>query len=248
MSRAEERRQARETGGSDMTKFYLIFGAVAVIGVGVIGYNVSSGMASGSAAPVEIEGLDDVNRLMELAQGLTRGDQNAPITIVEFGDYQCPSCGAFAQQVKPQMDLALIESGQAKFTFYDFPLVSIHPNAFLAARAARCAQDQGMYWEYHDELFRNQARWSAEASPARSFRDYAGTVGLDTDEFGSCLNSDRHAELVSANMELGRRMQVTGTPTILINNGEETRRAPGFDYQSIVTTIESMSEVGSESN
>ena len=79
-----------------------------------------------------------------MAKGVTKGPEDAPITIVEFGDFQCPACGAFAQQVKPQIELAFVESAQAKFVFYDFPIVSGHPNAFLAARAARCAEDQGL--------------------------------------------------------------------------------------------------------
>lgn len=233
-----------------MTKFYLLFGAVAVIGIGVVAYNVSSDMLGSMAtAPVEVEGLDDPATLVSMARGVTRGDENAPITIVEFGDYQCPACGAFAAQVKPQVDLSYVETGQAKFVFYDFPIVSGHPNAFLAARAARCAGDQDRYWEYHDELFRQQSRWSTDASPAGAFRDYAETVGLDVGQFGECLNSDRHAELVTANMQLGQMMGVSGTPTILVNlQGGETRRAPGFDFQSIRTTIEQMTQGSSGSN
>ena len=250
MSRAEERRQAREVGGSDMNKFYMLFGAVAVIGIGVVGYSVSSGMfGSAVSTPVEVEGLDDPETLVAMARGVTKGDDEAPITIVEFGDFQCPSCGAFGQQVKPAVELAYVESGEAKFVFYDFPLVSIHPNAFLAARAARCAEDQSRFWEYHDELFRTQVRWSVEPSPARSFEDYARNVGLDTDEFGSCLNSDRHADLVTANMQLGQIMGVTGTPTILVNvPGEQTRRVPGYDFQAIASTIEAMTAAGTGPN
>jgi protein-disulfide isomerase len=233
-----------------MTKFYMLFGAVAVIGVGVVGYNVSSGMLGDAVTtPVAVEGVDDPARLVELARGVTKGQEGAPITIVEFGDFQCPSCGVFSQQVKPQMELSFVETGQAKFVFYDYPLVSIHPNAFLAARAARCAEDQDMFWEYHDELFRNQSRWSAQPSPGGSFSDYAGTVGLDKGDFNSCLNSDRHAELVSANMQLGQVMGVSGTPTILVNvPGKGTRRAPGFDFQSIAATIDAMQSEGGESN
>ena len=249
MSRAEQRRQAREEGGSDMRKFYLLFGAVAAIGVGVVGYNVGSGMfGSAVSTPIEVEGLDDLETLAEMARGVTKGNQESEVTIVEFGDYQCPGCGAWAQQVKPQVEVSLIESGRAKFVFYDFPLVSIHPNAFLAARAARCAEDQGKFWEYHDELFRQQGRWSAQASPARMFEDYAGTVGIDEREFSSCLNSDRHADVVTANMELGNRMGVSSTPTILVNvTGQTTRRVAG-DFRSISETIEAMLADRAQSN
>jgi protein-disulfide isomerase len=249
VSRAEQRRQAREEGGSDMKKFYLLFGAVAAIGVGVVGYNVGSGVfGSAVSTPVEVEGLDDLDVLAEMARGVTKGDEQSEVTVVEFGDYQCPACGVWQQQVKPLVEQSLVETGKAKFVFYDFPLTSVHPNAFLAARAARCAEDQGKFWEYHDELFRQQVRWSAEPSPAGSFEDYAGNVGIDRGDFASCLNSDRHAALVSANMQLGNVMGVGSTPTILVNvRGQPTRRVAG-DFQSISQTIETLLAEGSESN
>jgi len=213
-----------------MTKWYLILGAVAVIGVGVVGYSVGSGRGSAVSAPVVIEGLDgDMERLAELAQGVTKGDENAPVTIIEFGDYQCPGCMMFAQQVKPQVELLLVESGQAQFVFYDFPITSAHPNAFLAARAARCADDQGRFWEYHDNLFRTQPRWSTLANPVGLFEEYARSLDLDDGEFSACLNSDRHAELVTANMQLGEVLGVPSTPTVLIEHGGSARQVePSF--------------------
>jgi len=243
VSRAEERRQAREAGkDSGMSRFYIVFGVVALIGVAVVGYNFSAGLLGDAVtAPVEIEGLEETERLMELARPVSRGNADAEITIVEFGDFQCPSCQAFAQAVKPQLDIAYIDSGEAEFVFYDWPITSAHPNAFVAARAARCADDQGKFWEFHDELFRQQARWSAQPSPISAFEDYAEGLGMDGGAFESCVNSDRHAELVTANMALGQRMRVNGTPTIFINvQGKPTRQAPGFDYQSIANTIEEL--------
>jgi protein-disulfide isomerase len=224
-----------------MKKFYLLFGAVAAVGLSVVGYNVSAGVFSSAVStPVEVEGLDDPETLVALARGVTKGDK-APITIVEFGDYQCPGCGAFGISVKPLVEQTYVETGLAQFVFYDFPLIGMHPNAFLAARAARCAEDQGKFWEYHDELFRNQARWSPLPNPGGSFRDYSDTVGMDAKDFASCLNSDRHADVVTANMQLGQMMGVSSTPTILVNMGGSTRRAPGSSLEAIALTIEAMS-------
>jgi protein-disulfide isomerase len=236
VSRGEERRQAREAK-SDMKKFYYIFGAVAVIGIGAVGWQVSSSMLSSAvAAPIELEvGSDE--ELVALAQGVTRGDESAPVTIVEFGDYQCPGCASFALSVKPQVDGTLVESGQAKFVFYDFPLISIHANAFLAARAARCADDQGKYWEYHETLFRNQARWSSASMPSSAFEQYASDVGVDVGPFKSCLNSDKHADVVTANMQLGQRMGVNGTPSIFLNANGTTRRLNNYDFRSLTEAI-----------
>ncbi|MEM7414525.1 MAG: thioredoxin domain-containing protein [Gemmatimonadota bacterium] len=245
MSRGEDRRQARETEQSDMTKFYYLFGAVAVVGLAVVGFNVAGGLFGGAvSAPVELT-VESNEELAQLAQGVELGDPDAPVTIIEFGDYQCPGCGAFAMNVKPTIDGTLVESGQAKFVFYDWPIVSIHPNAFLAARAARCSNDQGKYWEYHEALFRNQTRWSTASMPSSAFEDYASELGLDEGSFSSCLNSDRHAEVVTANMELGSRMGVGSTPTVLINAGGQTRRMNSVDFQSIQQAITDMTAAGS---
>ena len=225
-----------------MKKFYYIFGAVAVIGIGVVGWQVSSSMfGSAVSAPIALD-LENDEELVALAQGVTKGTDGAPVTIVEFGDYQCPGCGSFALSVKPQIEGTLVASGQVKFVFYDFPLISIHPNAFLAARAARCAEDR--FWEYHEVLFRNQARWGTASMPASAFEDYAEEVGLDAGDFASCLNSDAYADVVTANMELGGRMGVNGTPTIFINANGQTRRLNNYDFSSINEAVQMMQAGG----
>ncbi len=246
VSRSERRREARG-GGSGMNKLWIILGVVAVAGVGAVGYSVSSG--GGVTEPIVVEGVDDMESLIALAQGVTKGDPNAPIQIVEFGDYQCPACGAFANLEKPRVESTYVESGKAQFVFYDFPLTEIHPNAFLAARAARCAEDQEMYWEYHDNLFLNQTGWSsisnpqAPTDPTSTFVEYAETLGLDEGDFESCLRSDRHADVVSANMQLGRELGVSSTPTILIN-GEGSFRGVSPTFESIQSVIDGILEPG----
>lgn len=223
-----------------MNKLYLVLGAVAVIGIAVAVYSVgSSALSDAATAPVEVEGLENSERLVELAQGVTLGDENAPVTIVEFGDYQCPGCGSFATGVKPQIELQLVDQGRAKFVFYDFPLVQIHPHAFLAARAARCAGEQDRYWDYHDILFRMQPRWSGEANAIGSFMDYAASVELDEGAFEECLQSDRYADVVTANMELGAQLGVSGTPTVMVNAGGQVRRVNG-DFMSIARAVEDL--------
>jgi protein-disulfide isomerase len=194
-----------------------------LVGLAVLAAVVLNLRAGGGAemaiAPIDLQ-ITDMSELADRAPGIHVGDENAPITILEFADFQCPGCMAFAGTVKPQVEIAFIESGVAKFVFYDFPLTSIHPHAFLAARAARCAEEQGMFWEYHDEVFRNQSAWSFSATPpSGAFEDYAAQVGLDQGDFRSCLRSDRYADVVTANMQLGQGLGVTGTPTILITRG-----------------------------
>lgn len=229
-----------------MPKFYLVLGLVAVVGIAAVVYAVSSSGAGAAASePVELEGLEDLQRLVQVAQGVTLGDPDAPIKIIEFADYQCPGCGSFARSVKPRIDLAYVQPGTASFVFYDFPLVRIHPNAFLAARAARCAGDQERYWEYHDALFTNQVSWSAASSPVGLFVDYAGEVVADPEAFEACLKSDRHADVVSANMRLGEELGVQGTPTIMISQGGGmARRLASFDFGSIQEVVEELTGQG----
>lgn len=227
-----------------MKKLYLVLAAVAVVGIGLVAVSVGSAGGNAATAPVAVEGLDDPERLVELARGMEKGDASAPVTIIEFGDFQCPGCQAFALQVKPQLELTYVESGKARFVFYDFPIVNGHPNAFLAARASRCAADLGTYWEYHESLFRNQARWAPMASPGSTFIDYAEALGIDRDGFASCLNSDRHAELVTANMELGSRLNVRRTPTILVERGGSARPIEA-DFQTIAAYVDGVLSEGS---
>jgi protein-disulfide isomerase len=240
MSEPAKRKQRNATSASGMGRFYVVLAVIAVFGVGAVGYNVTIGRSDRAASvPLELEVLDDPDSLVAMARGVTKGDPDAAVTILEFGDYQCPGCGEFAREYKPGIELALIETGRARFVFHDYPLVSIHPHAFVAARAARCAEDQGMFWEYHDELYRQQARWSPEADPLATFEGYAETLGLDASEFRSCLNSDRHADVVTANLRLAESIGIPRTPTILVHvPGGGTREAGGWDVASIEETID----------
>jgi protein-disulfide isomerase len=222
-----------------MKKLYIVLAAVAAVGIGAVGYSVGTGGGGAVTAPIAVEGLDDLERLVELAQGVTKGNESATVTIIEFGDFQCPACQQFATQHKPQVELNYVESGKAKFVYYDWPIVQAHPNAFLAARASRCAADQNRYWEYHDNLFRNQVRWAPSTNAADVFIDYAAELGLDEDTFASCLESEAHAELVSANMELGNQLGVGGTPTILIEHNGSLRQV-AYDYASIAEHIDGL--------
>ncbi len=244
MSRSEERRKAREQGGSDMTKFYVILGVVAVVGIGAVAYSLgSSALGAAAMEPIEVEGLDDMTLLAEMAQGVTMGDEDAPITIVEFGDYACPGCGGFAMSVKPQIELLLLETGKAKFIFYDFPLTTVHPTAFLAARSARCAQDQDKFWEYHDALFRNQTSWRLQTSPMAQFLSFGEDVGLNSDDFEACVKSDRHADLVSANMRLGYELRVSSTPTVMVYGNGQSLQVP-VTFQGIQAAVDQIAGSG----
>lgn len=212
-------------------------------GLAALTFAVAACGGAGNAAlePVDFEGMDDNAQIVEIAQGMVLGNEDAPITIHEFGDYQCPGCGQFAALVKPQIESGLVPDGNVKFVFYDFPLTSIHPHAFVAARASRCAADQDQYWEYHGALFQNQSVWATSSTaPLGLFEDYAGELGLDEGSFSSCLRSDRHAALVSANMKLGELLGVTGTPSVLVSQGGAAQRLGDTSFPGIQAAVEAV--------
>lgn len=225
-----------------MTKFYWVLAAVAVVGIAAVGYAVgSNAMGKAATEPIEVEGLDNMETLVAKAQGVTKGDPAAPITIAEFSDFQCPACGAFALTVKPRLDLMYVQTGKAKFVYYDFPLISIHPHTFLAARSGRCANDQGKFWEYLSVIYRNQSTWTTKASVEGDFVDYAVEAGADGDAFEKCLKSDAHADVVSANLRLAEELGIDGTPTLLISMGRGmARRLLSADFESIKSAIDAL--------
>ncbi len=152
---------------------------------------------------------------LEDAAGI-KGDPNAPVTIVEYSDYQCPFCQRHFVQVWPQLQ-PYIEAGKVKYVFKDFPLTQIHPQAPKAAEAARCAGDQGAYWEMHDKLFTTQQQWSGQANAVDLFKSYAQELGLDAAAFAACLDSGKHQAVIEANLMEGVNFGVRGTPGFFIN-------------------------------
>ena len=151
-----------------------------------------------------------------------RGDPNAPISIVEFSDFQCPFCARFHVQTLPLIIEEYIEEGKVNLVYRDFPIQSIHPNALPAAVAAECANEQGRYWEYHDMLFEKQNGWNRlDSNTAIStFSQYATDVGLEQQQFDSCLGSGKYLEEVQGDLSDGRDYGISGTPGFFIGNDE----------------------------
>ena len=212
-NRRERERAASRTNGPA-----LILGVVVVVALLAAAWALFGRSSAATELIAYPEGeTPDAATLIEEARGITKGDPSAPVHIIEFGDFQCPSCQAFAMAVVPALESEYIDKGLARLTFYDFPLTSIHRHAVLAARAARCAGDQDRYWDYHDVLFGRQGEWSAESRAADEFVEYAGLLSMDVDAFEDCLQSDRFAAEVSASERLGRELRVSGTPTVFVN-------------------------------
>jgi len=148
------------------------------------------------------------------------GDPHAPITIIEFSDFQCPFCARFNAQTLPAILDEYIEQGKVKLVFRDFPIQSIHPNALPASVAAECANDQNKFREMHDILFEKQNEWNKkETTEALSmFSQYASNIELDMEVFDSCLTSGKHIDEIKKDLEDGRDYGVTGTPGFFVGN------------------------------
>lgn len=153
------------------------------------------------------------------------GPEDAPVTIVEFSDFECPYCG----KVVPTVKQILKEyEGKVRLVFRDFPL-GFHQNAQKAAEAAECADDQDKFWEYHYKLFENQ-----KALDVSSLKQYAKDLGLDSSEFNTCLDSGKHEEEVKKDMAEGQSYGVSGTPAFFINGIKVSGAQPFGNFASII--------------
>ncbi|MDI9244562.1 DsbA family protein [Marinobacter sp. CHS3-4] len=166
--------------------------------------------------------------------GVSIGDEDAPVVVREFADYQCPACQRFASATK-KLKEQYVASGQVRFVYFDLPLQQ-HQNAMPAAMAARCAGDQNSYWEMHDMLFDNQLEWSGSSSPAETFERYADDLGLEIRRFNRCMETDLHLEDIEQSRRTAVQLRVTSTPTVMVDNIRLTR--PGWGQLSAVVERE----------
>lgn len=149
-----------------------------------------------------------------------KGPASAPITIVEYSDFQCPFCA----RVNPALDqVRKVYGDKVRIVFKDFPLPN-HPEAPKAAEAAHCAGEQGKYWELHDRMFANQ-----QALQVPALKQHATALGLDMNAFNQCLDSGKHAGRVAENLKSGEAIGVGSTPTLYVN-GRPVIGAQSFDY------------------
>lgn len=140
-----------------------------------------------------------------------KGSADAPITIIEFSDFECSFCARFTADALPQLIKTYIDTGKVKLVFRDYPL-PFHKNAQKAAEAAECAVEQGKFWEYHDKVFANQ-----NSLGVTSLKQYAKDLGLDSAKFDQCLDSGKMAQEVKKDFSDGTAYGVDGTPTFFIN-------------------------------
>ena len=171
---------------------------------------VIAGSLSSAAAQGKFVSVDDDPVL---------GNANAKVTIIEFGDYQCPSCRLFWREIEPRLKKEYVDTGKVKLVFRDFPIKEIHPDATAAAMAAQCAADQGKYWEYHDRIFREQDKGTDDVVrfKAADLKKWGAAIRLDAAAFNACVDSARYQDEFAKDYADGIAVGIQGTPTFFIN-------------------------------
>jgi protein-disulfide isomerase len=198
--------------GDSKRGFYIILGILLVAGVAAIGYQVAKPAAQ------TVFTMDSTVTLVA-NQGHVIGSDSALVEVVEFADFECPACGNFATLTEPDVRTRLVNTGQVRFRFVDFPLEG-HNNTRAAHMAAWCAGDQGKFWEMHDMIFATQDRWSTYATnrPLPVLESLAQQVGLNAPQYQSCMESRKFLGQIQSNVDEGLRRGVNSTPTFFIGN------------------------------
>lgn len=180
--------------------------------------------------PVEITGPVDVSE----GHLPVLGNKDAKVTIIEFSDFQCPFCKTLFDESLAQIKKDYVDTGKAKFAYRHYPLTSIHPNAQKSAEASECANDQGKFWEYHDQLFTYQADWDTLSGEALDTKlsEYAVAVGIDGAELIGCVSSGKFADKVAEDIADGSKIGVDGTPATFINGIRISGAVPYSEFKA----------------
>ena len=202
---------------------------------------VQSEASVNSSPPVGIPTADNSaaqQKLMETILAKTRhfrGDANAPVTIVEFADFQCPFCGRFFAETEPQIDKQYMQSGKVRFGYFNFAFLGQESN--WAAEAAECASDQDKFWEYHDMLYSSQSGENQGAFNKDNLKKFAENLGLDTSAFSECLDSGKYTQLIQEESSAASSIGVRSTPTFLINGQAVVGAQPFEIFQQTIDPL-----------
>ena len=170
--------------------------------------------------------LDPLRTEIATAGYPSRGAARAPVTIIEFADFECPFCGGLYPTLK-QVEKNYAD--KVRFVYRQFPLTNMHPNAQKAAEASLCANDQQRFWEFHDSLFSDQSKLDVP-----SLKQRAQTLGLNTTAFSTCLDSGKHVDAIQRDRDDARKAGVTSTPTLFINGRLLSGNRPYTEIREVI--------------
>lgn len=164
------------------------------------------------------------------------GNPDAPVTIIEFSDFQCPFCRKFWRETLPQIKKDYLLTGKAKLVYRDFPLTQLHPGATPAAEGAECAKEQGGFWEMHDAIFEEQEQQGQGTIQftADDVKKWAAKIGLNTSKFNQCLDSGKYKQEVDKDIADGSAAGVTGTPAVFVNGRLIVGAQPFAAFKAVI--------------
>ncbi len=216
---AEEQRRRR-----------LYYGGAAVATIAIIALFII--LRQATAPSIEDVIVPDSLEAPANADGKAWGPEDAPVLIEEFADFQCPFCGEFATGVGQQLADAYAASGQVRFEFHNYAFIG--NESIQAARAAECANEQGMFWQYHDTLFANQRGENIGAFSDAILKNFAIVIGLDVDAFNACFDGDEYEDAVREEKAEGDSRGISSTPTLFLN-GEQLPGGLTFEqFQQLI--------------
>lgn len=164
-----------------------------------------------------------------------QGDPKAPVTVIEFGDFQCPFCGRYAADTAPQVEQQYIKAGKVRFGFVNFAFLG--SESTWAAEAAECAADQNQYWEYHDKLYSSQSGENQGAFNKDNLKEFAKDLGLNTQTFNDCLDSGKYTALVQSDTSFSSSLGVQSTPTFVVNGQSVVGAQPFEVFQQTIDPL-----------
>ncbi len=160
------------------------------------------------------------------------GDQNAPVTIIGYGDFQCPFCGKFFKETESVLREKYIKTGKVRFIYRSFAFLG--QESLWAANAASCAGEQGKFWQYHDYLYSNQSGENQGAFSKDNLKSFAAALGLDKEKFNTCLDSEKYTDLIQKETKAGGEAGVQGTPANFINGTLYPGALPAATFTQII--------------
>ncbi len=210
---AEVRAEAQKQRRNEMLRRAALWGGATLVLALMVW-----GLAKLASSPVSTTAGSELQDPVS-AEDWSKGSRLSKTVVVEYSDFQCPTCAAFHPVVK-----ALTEkyNGQFLFVYRYYPLSALHKNANLSAAAAEAAGKQGKFWDMHDKLFEHQSEWSESNDARAMFILYAKDLGLDATQFATDLDSPAVAERIKRDVDTGNRALVQGTPTFFINGKQVT--------------------------
>lgn len=206
--------------GMLVTKVQYLSGTAAVPAGGTQTAGAQPSVAPGTPVDVSVGNLP------------VMGNKDAKVKVVEFADFQCPFCEQWFKTVEANLVNDYVKTGKIAFYWRDYPFLG--QESTDAANAARCANEQGKFWDYHDYLYNHQGQENSGTFSKDNLKKFAADMGLNTDQFNSCLDSDKYAKDAQADLADGQKAGVNGTPTVFINGVPVVGAQPYTAFKSAI--------------